>query len=1466
MVMALQISASSPAFPIDSPAPTPRFVYPRAMPSIRWPQHSDYTSRRTGRGTAEESEESPSHSHSQQENAAGEREPMYVVLDPQKPKKMWRQYRGEYLQPPLMAVLEPVKPRKMSKLALKRAKDWRQRVQRLSDAICRLDEHEFVRETVDGWKEQLAPTDLCYVVKRVANTSWQRALELYECLNVARWYAPNPRMLAVMLSVLGRANQPGLAQELFDRAESSIGNCVQVYNSLMSVYARHGDWNSVQQLLCRMQDRGCRPDLVTFNIVIKARTRGGMQEGLASSLLQDVYAAGLRPDTITYNTLISACSLNNRLSDAILIFEEMQRQGCDPDIWTYNAMISVYGRAGRVEAASSIFRIMQEQGFTPDAVTYNSVLHAFARDGRIEEVERIRGMMRDARCSSDEITYNTMIHMYGKAGMHRKAEELYVQMKEEGRCPDSVTFTVLIDTLGKAGFVNEAAAMFEDMLKSQVRPTLQAFSAMICAYAKADMFSDAEHTYSCMLRAGVRPDLLAYSVMLDVFFKAEMPEKCIILYKAMVGSGLKPELSVYAIMVRVFYQKSSLAEIENLSKEMVQSSASLAALSSTLAKGGFYAEAAVVLKISFAQGVAVKVETLNDVLGAFEASGKLSDARDLVHAVSSIEPSVAAHLYKRLALMLAKAGRFSEAEEEMRTSQTYGQAQVSDFLKVLVASYDRAGMQDEALARFLDMTTEGLEMDAEVLQTAVMCYCRKGFAFVAHELLIDCLHAFEVKDSAMHVAIIASYGKLKLWQNAEIVFRDLQRHGFAGNTSAYSALLSAYAETGNFERATRALDNMVAAGLQPNAACANYVLEAFGRAGKAKELSEFYQRLPEMGITPNSRTFVVIFHAFSRNGNLEEARSMYRQMREAGFSPSIQVFKALLALYSRETVEIDAEELVKDIKKAGLELDMDIYNHMISLYSKLGSYRKAALVFKGMQEIGCSPDATTFNTLIMLYSRNQMVQEAQALLREMIKTGNAPNISTYTTLISAYGRLQAYEDAELVFKSIAETGCKPDATAYNVMINVYRKAGEHRKIEEVIEQMKADGFEPSLTTIHMLMDSYGKGGATGKAEEVLETLPEIGMSPDAIHYTSIINSHLNNKDYLSAVIWLRKMTDACVRPTHVTITCFVGAASVCERSSHALMLLKALSEAGFSLPLRLMTECTPKVVQDMQDIFDQLQESGPEACQGVVNVLMDLLWAFRQCATAALVFAVAIESNIYTQVLARVKDRNWGADFRRLSPGAALVALILWLDQMQDASLQGSPVPPKSIQIDIGSSKLNNQASVSNTIKTHLWQMGSPFLPSKTRAGVLVAKSHALCMWLKESPYCLDLELKNTKTLPDTNAIQVYNGAFVWAGLAPAIQEIDETMGDILPKKFARLVHLTPEGRTAAMEADLRGRAEKLAKQLRVKLPKASSQVEKKKEEKRLRKAGKMRQSPKLARPREKQRFDDSKSLNNIRV
>ncbi|TKY71078.1 Pentatricopeptide repeat-containing protein [Spatholobus suberectus] len=133
--------------------------------------------------------------------------------------------------------------------------------------------------------------------------------------------------------------------------------------------------------------------------------------------------------------------------------------------------------------------------------------------------------------------------------------------------------------------------------------------------------------------------------------------------------------------------------------------------------------------------------------------------------------------------------------------------------------------------------------------------------------------------------------------------------------------------------------------------------------------------------------------------------------------------------------------------------------------------------------------------------------------------------------------------------------------------------------------------------------------------------------------------------------------------------------------------------------------------------------------------------------------------------------------------------------------------------------------SLDSTLKACLWEMGSPFLPCKTRHGVLVAKAHSLRMWLKDSPFCLDLELKDAPNLPESNSMQLIEGCFVRCGLVPAFKEITEKLEIVSPKKFSRLALLPDDQRSKTIEAYTEGRKEKLEKSKKIVDPKQLKKI-----------------------------------------
>ena len=116
--------------------------------------------------------------------------------------------------------------------------------------------------------------------------------------------------------------------------------------------------------------------------------------------------------------------------------------------------------------------------------------------------------------------------------------------------------------------------------------------------------------------------------------------------------------------------------------------------------------------------------------------------------------------------------------------------------------------------------------------------------------------------------------------------------------------------------------------------------------------------------------------------------------------------------------------------------------------------------------------------------------------------------------------------------------------------------------------MKSAGIQPTLATMHLLMVSYSSSGKPQEAEKVLSNLKETDVELTTLPYSSVIDAYLRSKDYNSGIERLLEMKREGLEPDHRIWTCFIRAASFSKEKSEFMLLLKALQDIGFDLPIR----------------------------------------------------------------------------------------------------------------------------------------------------------------------------------------------------------------------------------------------------------------------------------------------------------
>ncbi|KAG5398473.1 hypothetical protein IGI04_020287, partial [Brassica rapa subsp. trilocularis] len=92
------------------------------------------------------------------------------------------------------------------------------------------------------------------------------------------------------------------------------------FNTFLSGYSAMGDVNKVHQVLEKLLEHGCKPDVITFNI------------GRSVKLFAEVQENGLSPDVYAYNAVKKAEEL----------IKTMLRIGLKPDNFTYSGLIKSF--------------------------------------------------------------------------------------------------------------------------------------------------------------------------------------------------------------------------------------------------------------------------------------------------------------------------------------------------------------------------------------------------------------------------------------------------------------------------------------------------------------------------------------------------------------------------------------------------------------------------------------------------------------------------------------------------------------------------------------------------------------------------------------------------------------------------------------------------------------------------------------------------------------------------------------------------------------------------------------------------------------------------------------------------------------------------------------------------------------------------------------------------------------------
>lgn len=268
--------------------------------------------------------------------------------------------------------------------------------------------------------------------------SWNALISGYAqngfCLEALRTFLsafleckPNQYTFGSVLSAIGSAEAISLKHG--QRCHSHIikvgsNSDPIVSNALLDMYAKRGSICESERVFHETTERST----FAWTTIISAYARHGDYDSVMN-WFEEMKREGIAPDSITFLSILTACGRNGMVDMGRKLFDSMiEDYQIKPSPEHYSCMVDMLGRVGRLKEAEELMSSIPEG---PGLSMLQSLLGACRIHGNVELGERVADALMELE-PMESGSYVLMSNLYAEKGNWEKVAELRKGMRERG--------------------------------------------------------------------------------------------------------------------------------------------------------------------------------------------------------------------------------------------------------------------------------------------------------------------------------------------------------------------------------------------------------------------------------------------------------------------------------------------------------------------------------------------------------------------------------------------------------------------------------------------------------------------------------------------------------------------------------------------------------------------------------------------------------------------------------------------------------------------------------------------------------------------------------------------------------------------------------------------------------------------------------------------------------------------------
>ncbi|KAK7332428.1 hypothetical protein VNO80_29180 [Phaseolus coccineus] len=512
----------------------------------------------------------------------------------------------------------------------------------------------------------------------------------------------------------------------------------------------------------------------------------------------------------------------------------------------------------------------------------------------------------------------------------------------------------------------------------------------------------------------------------------------------------------------------------------------------------------------------------------------------------------------------------------------------------------------------------------------------------------------------------------------------------------YNVTLKLFREVKDFEGAEKLFDEMLQRGVHPNLITFSTVISCASMCSLPHKAVKWFEMMPSFGCEPDNNLSSSMIYAYARTGNADMA----------------------LKLYDRAKAE-------------KWHVDTVVFSGLIKMFGMSGNYDECLNVYNDMKVLGAKPNLVTYNALLYAMGRAKRAREAKAIYEEMINNGLSPTWPTYAALLQAYCRARFIKNAMRVYKEMKEKGKDIDVVLYNMLFDMCANVGCVDEAVKIFEDMKSSGTcRPDKFTYASLINMYSCLSKISEMEAMFNEMMESGFQPDVIVLTSLVHCYGKAKRTEDVVKIFNQLMDLGISPDGRFCDCLLYAMSQVPKEPGKLAGCIEKANPMLGSVLRYLMKKHEDGEHFRKEALELFNSTEPDVKKSMCNCLIDLCVNLEVPDRARDLLDLGLTLRIYTDIQSRSQDK-WSLHLKRLSVGAALTALGVWINDLSKALESGEELPPL-LGINTGHGKHRLSDKVLPTVfESYLKELKAPFHKAANNDGWFLSTSEAATSWLQ---------------------------------------------------------------------------------------------------------------------------------------